>query len=372
VQLTRIRVFHYRNLADQELRFPAGASLLFGLNGQGKTNLLEAIYVLAYGKSFRTSKPKDCIRHDEQECLVEGTVSDGSTERILKVKIGSQEKVLSIHGKAVGVDEFVGNFDVLAFAHEHLKVVRESPGDRRAFLDRGIIPLLPSHIRCLAAYGRALKQRNRVLADARNRGIRLDDAHLESWDEALVRNGAPIISNRLRYVREIKLALPQNLFGTDELKLHYLSEVASHDPDVQQIEREFRLKLLQARSADQRHGSTSVGPHRDDLKMFLEGKPLSHFGSSGQQRSALLSLYFAQMEIHRDRKGFYPVFLVDDVEAELDMQRLEIFLRYLSQRTQIFLTSAKDFLLPYLPADASRFRVEEGSVRPLAGPPDMA
>jgi DNA replication and repair protein RecF len=166
----------------------------------------------------------------------------------------------------------------------------------------------------------------------------------------------------LNYVDRMKKELPQGLFGAETLKLHYLSTIDAEDRDAPQIEERFRQRLLQVRAYDRKIGSTTVGPHRDDLKLFVNGKSLMDFGSAGQQRSSLLALYFSQMGIHFKQHGFYPVFLVDDAEAELDEVRLHQFLDYLGRRTQTFLTSAKDFLFTAAPPNASRYEVQNGGI----------
>jgi len=329
---------------------------------------LESIYLLGYGKSFRTATPKDCIQHGQKECSIEGTIEHGEWTRDLQILISNTEKRLLLLGKPVALDEFVGNLHILAFTHEHLSVVRGSPADRRAFLDRAMIALYPGHISHLATYGRALRQRNRILSSAREAGSKIEDNLLDSWDEALVIPGSRILSNRLRYVEQMKAFLPQGLFDPEVLKMHYLSTIVREDLEIPQIEEHFRLRLLQARTSDQKTGYTSVGPHRDDLKLYVNGKSLVDFGSAGQQRSSLLSLYFSQMEIHHRVHGFYPVFLVDDAEAELDEQRLNAFLKYLSQRTQTLLTTAKKFLLFAIPENACHFEVKNGTIStPLKG-----
>ena len=362
MKLTKLRLFHYRNIDELEIFPSADANLFSGLNGQGKTNLLESIYFLGYGKSFRTSTPKDCIQHGRTECRVEGTVEHGSLSRNLQVTITPTEKKLFLLGKPVALDEFVGNLHLLAFTHEHLNVVRGSPADRRAFLDRAMVTLYPGHVSHLAAYSRSLKQRNSMLSAAREGRGSLEKSLLDSWDESIIRPGARIVSNRLRYVHQMKQELPQGLFGTEEMKLHYFSTLAAEDLEIGRIEELFRSRLYQARASDQRTGYTSAGPHRDDLKIYVNGKSLVDFGSAGQQRSGLLSLYFSQMEIHRKAHGFYPVFLVDDAEAELDTRRIDTFLKYLSQRTQTFLTSAKDFILTAVPANTRHFEVQNGVI----------
>jgi DNA replication and repair protein RecF len=362
VLITKLRLFHYRNIEELEIVPSAGANLFFGQNGQGKTNLLEAIYFLAYGKSFRTADSKDCIQHGLQECRIEGAIEQGALSRDLRVSITRSEKKLFLLGKPATLDLFAGNLHLLAFTHEHLNVVRGAPADRRAFLDRAMISLYPGHIMYLATYGRALKQRNRILSSEREGKGAADENLLESWEEALIKPGAHILWNRLRYVRQMKEELPQGLFSTEILKMHYFSTVTADESDFSGIEERFRQNLRNARAADRRTGYTSVGPHRDDLKLYVNGKSLVDFGSAGQQRSSLLTLYFSQMEIHRKVHGFYPVFLVDDAEAELDEQRLSAFIKYLSQRTQIFLTSAKRFLLAAMPEKTHHFEVKNGAI----------
>jgi DNA replication and repair protein RecF len=363
VRITKLRLFQYRNIQELEISFDSGTTLFSGRNGQGKTNILEAIYVLAYGKSFRTSKPKDCIQHGQKQCRVEGIIEQGPLRRDLSAVISGVEKKLFLLGKPASLDKFVGNLHLLAFTHEHLNVVRGGPADRRAFIDRAMVSLYPGHVGNLTAYGRALKQRNSVLSSFRDGKIPINDRLLDSWDESLVKPGARILFNRLRYAEKMKAELPQGLFGTEVLKLHYLSSASrGEDVDEALLEESFRENLQNSRAKDKRTGFTSVGPHRDDVLLYVNGKSLVDFGSAGQQRSCLLTLYFSQMEIHKKFHGFYPVFLVDDAEAELDPHRLNTFMQYLSRRTQTILTSSKDFLLSSLPENTGHFEVENGIV----------
>lgn len=362
MQITKLRLFQYRNIQELEIGFDPGTTLFSGRNGQGKTNILESIYLLAYGKSFRTSKPKDCVQHGQQQCRVEGIIEQGPLRRDLAIVISGAEKRLLLLGKPATLDKFVGNLHLLAFTHEHLNVVRGGPADRRAFIDRAMVSLYPGHVGNLTAYGRALKQRNSVLSSLRDGKIPVNDNLLDTWDESLVKPGARILLNRLQYAEKMKAELPQGLFGTEVLKMHYLSTVSAEESDVALLEESFRKNLQNVRAKDKRTGFTSVGPHRDDLLLYVNGKSLVDFGSAGQQRSSLLALYFAQMEIHAKVHGFYPVFLVDDAEAELDPHRLNTFMQYLSRRTQTILTSSKDFLLASLPKNTGHFEVDNGIV----------
>jgi len=362
VQLRELRLFQFRNVDQLQVSFSASANLFVGRNGQGKTNILEAIYLLAYGKSFRTAVVRDCIQRGRDECVVAGIIGNGALERELQVAVAKDEKKLMVHGKPVALAQFVGNLHMLAFASEHLGVVRGAPGERRAFLDRAMIALFPGHLHHLAAYARALRQRNRLLAEVRDGTAPRDGELLETWDEALIRNGLQILRNRTRYVQQLKEFLPAGVFGTERLTLHYLATVVAHGEDVPDDEAQFRERLARVRRVDERNGYTSVGPHRDDLKLFVNGMSLPDFGSAGQQRSCLLSLLFAQMEVHRKAHGVYPVFLVDDIEGELDDDRLRSFLDYLVDRTQTFMTTAKGRLVPAMPLGVRRFEVSAGRI----------
>jgi len=365
VRVLNLRLYQHRNFSLQEIEFGPGTNLLFGRNGQGKTNLLEAIYLLSFGRSFRTATPRDCIQHGRRECRLDGQIEHGSMNRELGISISlTGEKQLLLHRKPVGLAEFIGNLHTLAFTQEHLKVVRGGPVERRAFLDRAMITAYPGHMQRLAAYSRALKQRNGLLGAALASSGKTDPELLDSWDENLAREGSRILWNRRRYIQEMKRELINPLCSSEALEIRYASNAVTADSDGADIEGEFRQRLREARNGDERKGYTTIGPHRDDLKLLLNGRTLADFGSAGQQRGCLLALYFAQMEIHRGTCGFYPVFLMDDAEAELDAQRLHAFLGHLCQRTQTFLTTAKEQFLTSLGADARRFCVHEGHVDP--------
>ena len=366
VQLTKLRVFQFRNFPHEQIHFSSGTNLLFGTNGQGKTNLLEAVYFLGYGKSFRTPTPRDCILHGAGECRIEGTISGGNLERDLAVLISTKGKKLQVRGKDAAIEDFIGNLHLLAFTSGHLEIVRGAPAQRRAFLDRGMVTIYPAHVRQLASYGRALKQRNRLLTAARDSGVSPDEPLLESWEETLINDGARIMANRMSYVARMKETLPAGVFGSEILKLRYISKVRTEQADAAVLTGQLRQSMHQARESDVRSGFTSIGPHRDELKLFVNGKSLADFGSAGQQRSALLSMYFAQMEIHREAHGFYPLFLVDDAEAELDEQRMKTFLSYLTDRTQTILTTSKAALIPELNAEMRRYEVRDGAVHTTA------
>jgi DNA replication and repair protein RecF len=362
VRVNRLRLASFRNFDQDEVAFSAGTNLLVGRNGQGKTNLLEAIYFLGYGRSFRTTQPRECIRHGAGSAAVGASIEEGTSRRELGVEITPGQKRLLVNGKEAALEEFVGKLHVLAFTSEHLRIVRGAPADRRAFLDRAMVAVYPGHLRRLAAYGRALRQRNELLRRAGARGDRPEGPLLESWDEKLAADGVRIQIDRQRFAASMREVLHGGFAG-DDLDLRYAATVDAGSLDPAVVGAAFRVRLGASRAAELRAGHTLVGPHRDDLRLTLGGKALDRYGSAGQQRSALLGLYFAQMEVHRATHGSYPIFLLDDVEAELDTVRLGLLLDHLAERTQTFLTTAKETLVPALRGAVARYHVEAGTTR---------
>ncbi len=296
---------------------------------------------------------------------MEGVVDVGGSIRELAVSIDFKgQKRLALHQKQVNLADFIGNLHVLAFTQEHMKVVRGGPSERRAFLDRAMITAYPGHVQRLAGYARALKQRNHLLRSALSGGKRVDGNLLDTWDEQLVRDGTAILSKRSLYVEELRQELKNPPGGGEVLEIKYISTTGAGQGSVRELEDEFRSGLRDSRNGDIRKGYTHVGPHRDDLGLKLNGKSLSDFGSAGQQRSCLVSLYFAQMEIHRKYQGQYPVFLMDDVDAELDDRRLRVFVEHITPKTQTFLTTAKERIHPAFGTGPGRFLVRGGSILP--------
>jgi DNA replication and repair protein RecF len=201
------------------------------------------------------------------------------------------------------------------------------------------------------------------LWNARVQDTRVDEALLESWEERVIDAGAKIICSRRRYVQEIEARLPIGLFGDEKVQLEYGNAASD---ELAEVAADLRRRLMARRPSDLKNAATSVGPHRDDLEIRLAGKRLADFGSAGQQRSGLVALYLAQMERHKEEFGFYPILLMDDVEAELDPERLKSMLEHLAPRTQLFLTTAKEAILPRLDGSVRRFEIMGGGIKNVA------
>ena len=351
----------FRNLAGKNL-WGDGLNILYGNNGQGKTNWLEAIYLLAHTKSFRTSKLQEAIQFGADAAYLRAEVwQSGSISRELQVSLQGKNKVISVNGKREPISRYAGQLHTVAFTSDELDVVRGVPDARRKFLDRGVVSLHPAYAQTLADYNRVIRQKNRLLQDVLDGRLRQTEAldALRPWNDQLVQLSFQIHRSRSEYVAKLIAALDHTLFG-DQVAIRYRSSLEGRgdtaDYQTLIVERlQFRLP------AEMASGTSLIGPHRDDLEILFNGRDLRSFGSAGQQRSALITLDLAAISVYYSEHKDYPVFLIDDVDAELDEKRINYLLEYLDGRTQTFVTtSKKSHLQQFLPR-ANTYLVEGGS-----------
>lgn len=333
--VSQLQLTNFRNYARLQLQPDAGLCVLTGDNAAGKTNVLEAVFLCALGRSHRTSRDAELIRESEQAGAVALTLhTRGGTRNIsCKLMAGERKRVL-IDGTALSRSgELLGCLNVVMFAPEDLMLVKGGPGERRRFLDMEISQLRPAYYYTLQQYNVALKQRNALLK------AETETALLEPWDEQLSRLGAAITAERAQFLSElggIASRLHVQLSGGREtLLLAYQPNLPDVEPD--RLAAAMRERLFDALERDRFRGSTSVGPHRDDVAMALDGSDVRVYGSQGQQRTVVLSLKLSELQIMRQLRGESPVLLLDDVFSELDRRRQRMLLDAV-QGCQTFLT----------------------------------
>ncbi|HEX8131133.1 MAG TPA: DNA replication/repair protein RecF [Pyrinomonadaceae bacterium] len=359
----------FRNLSGK-VSWGAGLNLIYGDNGQGKTNWLEAIYLLATSKSFRTQKPQEAVRFDEELAVVRGRVARSEeVHRDLQVAIQNNTKTLSINGKRESVARYLGQLHVVAFTADELEVVRGAPEARRKFLDRGIVSMQHAYVQTLSDYQRVIKQKNRLLQDAADAELSAAETatRLAPWNEQLVGLSASIHRARTDYVERINTVLERRLFGREEVTVRYVSSLEGKG-DLSDYETLIAERLQFRMQAEMAAGYSLIGPHRDELEVLFDGRDIRSFGSSGQQRSALIILDLAAISVYHSWHNEYPVFLLDDVDAELDRKRIDQLLEYLEGRTQTFVTTSKESLVEQYAARAEIFEVRNGIAQLIAAP----
>ena len=339
--LRSIRAHDFRNLAG-EIHWGNGINVIYGNNGQGKTNWLEAIHLLAHAKSFRTRQLNEAIGFSKTSASVHGRVAQGrDIERDLQVDITANTRQTFVNGKREALAHFAAQLHAVWFTADELEVVRGGPEARRSFIDRGAISLHPAYAQELSSYNKVIKQKKKLLQQAGESALRFEEAAelLGPWNEQLVSLSARIHRSRTAYVELLNEALEHSLFG-DTLSIRYVSSLEGKG-DLNNYEDLIAQRLQIRMQAEMFAGACLIGPHRDDLSVLFADRNLRSFGSSGQQRSALITLDLAAISVYHSQHQDYPIFLIDDVDAELDGIRIERLLEYLDGRTQTFVTTSK-------------------------------
>jgi len=362
--LTRIEASGFRNL-EGFADFGPGLNIFYGDNAQGKTNWLEAIYVLGNTKSFRTSQLRDCIAFDQPQAILRGETSRGSSSKDIQLLISQDSKQLFVNGKREALTRYLGNLDVFAFSLEEMDVIRGEPGQRRRFIDRGAVAVSPRFLNTLSRYNQVIKQKNRLLGEAgESDNPARYISQVEAWNEQLVETGAAIHDHRASYVERMNQVLDQNdhgraIFGAERITVRYRSQLEGKG-DLDHYTDLFRERLALRLTAEMAAGHSLIGPHRDDLEILSDGREVSRYGSAGQQRSALLLLDLAQVSIYNSIYEESPVLLIDDIDAELDRGRIEALLSELEGRAQTFVSTSRRAIANRYRDRASTYRVERG------------
>jgi DNA replication and repair protein RecF len=361
--LESLEVHNFRNLSGK-VSWGAGLNIIYGDNGQGKTNWLEAIYLLATTKSFRTQRLQEAIRFAEDLAVVRGRVAQSlEIQREMQVNLQGSTKSISINGKRESVARYLGQLYVVPFTAAELDVVRGTPEARRKFIDRGVVSLHHAYVQTLADYNRVIKQKNRLLQDASELEMGFDQASelIAPWNKQLISLSTEIQRLRTDYIQRLNDVLERRLFEREDITIRYISSLEGKGnlSDYEALITE-RLRIrLQAEIAA---GYSLIGPHRDDLEILFDGRDMRAFGSSGQQRSALIILDLAAISVYHSWHNEYPLFLIDDVDAELDRKRIIYLLEYLEGRTQTFITTSKESLVEQFVSRANVYHVNGGMV----------
>jgi DNA replication and repair protein RecF len=354
VILDRITTENFRNLVSAEVELHPQSNILVGRNGQGKTNLLEAIYFLATTKSFRTSRVASLFRFSEPNVFVSGLLRRDGLAKTLSVGLESGEakrRVLMINGEKVTLPAYLNAMSVFAYSSARLEVIRGTPEERRRFLDRGIASINPAYLEQLTRYTRVLKQRNALLAEIALR--RQAVSSLDAWDNELMVAATVVHKARAAYANDLSLVFEEIVA---QHRYHVTGVTMAYKPSMTEELAKHRREELRARMS-------LVGPQRDVLDFLVDGRPAAEVLSGGEQKMIVLFLKFAKLELFRRRHDDAPLFLLDDVDAELDLEILQSLLSRLPVSTQVFATSAKEAFLAALEAGPHRrLSLENGRV----------
>ncbi|MDR1473380.1 MAG: DNA replication/repair protein RecF [Lactobacillales bacterium] len=348
MKITSLELTNYRNYKTAELSFHPDINLFLGENAQGKTNLLESLYVLALTRSHRTHKEKELIYFGEENAKIYGTVEKQTTTLQVEITLtnnGRKTKVNHIEQKRLA--DYIGKLNVILFSPEDLAIIKGSPSIRRRFLDMEISQISSIYLYDLMQYQTILKQRNAYLKqmiEQKKAGKTPDELYYEILSEQLASFGAKIIYSRLIFVEKLEKwanLLQSSISGQCEhLKLNYSSSFPlPKELTVEKIEEVFMQQLKNKRKHELFVDTNSVGPHRDDLQFFVNNINIATFGSQGQQRTTVLALKLAEIDLIHEKTGEYPLLLLDDVMSELDNKRQTQLLQTIFGKTQTFITT---------------------------------
>jgi DNA replication and repair protein RecF len=371
--LAALEATNFRNLSGK-IEWGPRLNIIYGDNGHGKTNWLEAINVLARTKSFRTQRLHEAIKFGEHLAIVRGNVTTGTDlERDLQVSLQDNSKSILVNGKRETLTRYLTQLQIFSFTATDLEVVRGVPETRRRFLDRGVSSIRPAYLKTIADYSKVIKQKNRVLQLANEGEFSLDKTEdlLAPWNEQLVRLATQIHREREQYVTDLNAALERQLFDRRDIHTRYVSSLEGKG-ELSDYESLLRSRIALRLGAEVAAGHALIGPHRDDWESQLEGREIRVYGSSGQQRSALLLLDLAAISVYNSNANEHPVFLIDDVDAELDEGRIRHLLEYLENRTQTFITTSKRQYVEGFFSRANVYEIEDGRVRSSQAPTDVS
>jgi DNA replication and repair protein RecF len=363
--LNNLAIQHFRNYESLQIDFSPRVNIFFGQNAQGKTNLLEAISLLSFGKSFRTKKEEELIQWGNEACYLNGKFIDAEYPLQIELGISDKEKRLKLDGQIVKNSEFFGKIPLITFAPDDLQLVKGGPQFRRDFLDLYVALIEPKYRFIYYNYYKVFQQRNRLLKE----GIR-DFKEMEAWDEQLIEKGSKVIKYRLEFIQSVKnyIAEAQHaISGTlEKINLEYIGfkEIILNDYNEDQIKERFRNELRAVKSVEIERRITLVGPNRDDLRLTIDGGvELRTFGSQGQQRTAALALKLGLLEKIKEVRGQYPLLLLDDVMSEFDDQRKQQLLKVLLTSAQTFMTSTSKRDFPVADEVTFFYEVAQGAMQ---------
>ena len=358
---SEIELRNFRNYKHLKTEFHENVNLLLGQNAQGKTNLLEALYLTSFGKSFRQISDSDMIGFGEDNAYVKAHAQGRLNDVTVEIGLVKKGKSIKIDGVPVRkTSELLNNIHVIIFSPDDLRIVKDDPARRRKFIDRELIQIKPVYFSALTKYHRVLQQKN-VLLKNPDSDMRL----LDVLDEELASYGSAVIDERAGFIEklsEVSHGIHSDLTeNREDFSVTYKSNIPVSDNREEQ-KSVFLDILSQSRSDDIERRTSCRGPQRDDLNLYINGKMIRKYGSQGQQRTAALSLKLAETAIIRNETGDMPVLLLDDVLSELDFARQKQLINSFSS-SQIFITAAEiDGNLMNEISDYEIYKINNGSV----------
>ena len=351
--IDKMKLINFRNYENQEIQFNKNINIIYGDNAQGKTNILEAIFLSSFGKSFRTSKEKELIKFGQDKLMVEANFQKKDRDGKIRIEIGSKKQITVNGIKIKKLSELLGNINIVIFTPEDINILKDGPAGRRRFLDMMIGQLRPNYVHNLNLYMQTLEQRNNYLKQIKE--LNKPQEMLEIWDEKLAEYGEKVYLYRKEFVDKIINKIndihKKITDEKEELKIEYISNCSNKN--------EYLKILNERRKLDIIKGFTTKGVHRDDFVIYINDREVGVYGSQGQNRTVILSLKLSELNVVYDEIGEYPILLLDDFMSELDEKRRKNFLENI-ENTQVIITGTDKVDLSTI--DCSLYNVQKGEI----------
>ena len=329
--ITNLKLQNFRNYETLNLDFNKDINIIYGDNAQGKTNILESIFLTAIGKSFRTNKDKELIQFDKNFAKIEAEFSKSDRDGKIKIDLTEKKDVYLNGVKIKKLSDLLGNIHIVIFTPDDISILKNGPAGRRRFLDIFIGQLRPNYIYILNMYLKALEQRNNYLKQIKFENK--SDELLEIWDEKIAEYAEGVFKYRFEFINKLKEKIKNvhNIIteNNEDIKIEYISDFTNKE--------DFLKKLKNNRKLDILKGYTTKGIHRDDFNIYINDNLVNVYGSQGQHRTAILSLKMSELQVVKDEIGENPILLLDDFMSELDEKRRMNFLRNIRD-TQVIIT----------------------------------
>lgn len=360
MELRHLTIRNYRNYESLSLAFGPGLNVVHGRNAQGKTNLLEAVYLVCALRPFSGARNHELVRFGSPAAVAKGEIFAAGGLNEVHVTVSGEGRRARLNGKAVrSTSQHFGRFKVVAFLPSDIEIVKGGLQSRRNYVDSVISAMHPAHIRQLRDYQRALGQRNRMLAS----GERASSLSTEPWDAQIARNGAAVVERRIETIRTLNRMLGEIYGERGESDRAAAISYGSSFERGEDVEGSLREALSRSFASDRKRGHTTVGPHRDRIGFLVDGKDASRFASQGQSKNLVLALKSCEIRLFNEQAGVNPILLLDDITSELDAKRKSFLFRTLSEFPgQVFVTSTDRSEIP-VRGEFRSFLIEAGRAR---------
>lgn len=352
--IKKIKINNFRNYKKEEINLEKAINLFFGENAQGKTNIIEAIFLGSMGKSFRAKKDREMINLQSEKAEIELDYEKSDRDGNIKIELSTKKDIYLNRIKINKLSELLGNINIVIFTPDDINILKGSPQNRRRFLDIMISQLKPNYMYHLNLYLKSLEQRNNYLKQIREE--KKDESLLDIWDEKLIEEAEIIYKYRNEYMDKIKEKIKkihqEITNGKEDIEIEYISECKTKEEYLRLLKERRRLDIIK--------GFTTKGIHRDDFLIYINKKQLDIYGSQGQHRTAILSLKLSELNIVKEEIGEEPILLLDDFMSELDEKRIKNFLSKI-ENTQVIITCTEKIKVEN--KNNLIYNVKEGNVK---------